>query len=101
MSKPNSSIGLPLLSQPNIATAATRAPAVAAQRRANWKNRLFILLIIPENLFGISPGVGQMTFQDGMQGAKRRRAGGPARLCNAADRLKGHLNNPDEIPNRF
>jgi hypothetical protein len=42
-----------------------------------------------------------MDFQDGMQGAKRSWADGPARLCNAADRLKGHLAGPGESVNRF
>ncbi len=42
-----------------------------------------------------------MVIQDGMQGAKRSRAGGPARLCNAADRLKGRLDGPGEILNKF
>jgi Nucleotidyltransferase len=45
--------------------------------------------------------VDQKSFQDGMQGAKHRRAGSPARLCNAADRLKGHLSGTDEIVNTF
>jgi hypothetical protein len=54
-----------------------------------------------KNLFRISPGIGQMVIQDGMQGAKRSRAGGPARLCNAADRLKGRLDGPGEILNKF
>jgi hypothetical protein len=45
--------------------------------------------------------VDQKSFQDGMQGAKHRRAGSPARLCNAADRMKGHLSGTDEIVNTF
>jgi hypothetical protein len=36
-----------------------------------------------------------------MQGAKRRRVGDPARLCNAADRLEGRLSGTDEIVNTF
>src|SRR5450830_59254 len=48
-------------------------------------HRLFLgslkLLMIPDEAV-------RGPVQDEMQGAKRSRAGGPARLCNAADRLK-------------